>query len=239
MQCFNIVFITEPKLLSYGDFKHFLQDNFQNEQRKTLHDSGNSFDDFDHIFKTKLNVPPKRDSRLEEIISSILIKRQAIMKRSRFQRIANKTKDPFDIRNGKNQRNYVVNINKKTKFDSNGNESFWLICKPYLTNSRSEADTNITLSKNGGLVLNNNEIETILGPQLTVQVYVIGLIITCLYLKVLIWLTLTPNAIKITLGYSVCNFHSQLISTKNVSKVIRELKNNKSIDGEISIRKLK
>ena len=36
MQCFNIVFITEPKLLSYGDFKQFLQDNFQNEQRKAL-----------------------------------------------------------------------------------------------------------------------------------------------------------------------------------------------------------
>lgn len=233
MQSFNIVFITEPKLLRYGDFKHFLQDNFQNEQRKALYDCGNSFDDFDHIFTTKLNVPPKRDSRLEEIISSVLIKRQAIMKRSRFQRI------PFDIRNCKNQRNYVVNINKKKKFDSNGNESFWLNCKPYLTNSRSEADTDITLNKNGGLVLNNNEIETILGPQLTVQVYVIGLIITCLYLKVPIWFTLTPNAIKITLGYSVCNFHSQLISTKNVSKVIRELKNNKSIDGEISVRKLK
>ena len=39
------------------------------------------------------------------------------MKRSRLERIANKTKNPNDIKNYTKQRNYVVNICKNAKFE--------------------------------------------------------------------------------------------------------------------------
>ena len=67
------------------------------------------------------------------------------MKKSRLKNEANKTKDPADIRNYKNQRNYVVNLNKKakleyfSKYESNDNKPFWVNCKPFFTNKLSKA----------------------------------------------------------------------------------------------------
>ena len=42
---------------------------------------------------------------------------QAIMKRSKLKNKANKTQLLTDIRNCKNQRNYVVNLNKNAEFE--------------------------------------------------------------------------------------------------------------------------
>ena len=53
------------------------------------------------------------------------------MKRSKLKNKANKTKPLIDIRNHKKQRNYVVNLNKNTKFeylsryDCKGGKPFW------------------------------------------------------------------------------------------------------------------
>ena len=41
------------------------------------------------------------------------------MKRSKLKNKANKTKLPVDINNYKKQRNYVANLNKRTKLNSN------------------------------------------------------------------------------------------------------------------------
>ena len=46
--CFNN---TEPKLLNYRDFKHFSKEDFKEDLSEALCDCGNSYDDFDHIFK--------------------------------------------------------------------------------------------------------------------------------------------------------------------------------------------
>ena len=45
--------------------------------------------------------------------------RKAIMKRSKLKNKANKTKLPVDINNYKKQRNYVANLNKRAKLNSN------------------------------------------------------------------------------------------------------------------------
>ena len=57
--CFNN---TEPKLLNYGDYKYFSQENFKEDLSEALCDCGNSYDDFDHIFTSKLNehAPKKK-----------------------------------------------------------------------------------------------------------------------------------------------------------------------------------
>ena len=111
--CFNN---TEPKLLNYRDFKHFSQKAFKEDLPEALCDWGNSYDDFEHIFTSKLNKPaPKKKKWIrgnnKPHVNKVL--RQAIMKRSKLKNKTNKTNDPTDIRNYKKQRKYVVNLNKE------------------------------------------------------------------------------------------------------------------------------
>ena len=114
--CFNN---TEPKMLNYRDFKHFLQENFKEDLSEALYDCGDSYDDFDHIFTSKLNKhAPEEKKRIrgnKPHVNKAL--RQAIMKRSTLKNKANKTKDPTDIKNYKKQQNYVANLNKEAKLE--------------------------------------------------------------------------------------------------------------------------
>ena len=90
--------------------------------------------------------------------------RKAVMKRSRLQNKANKTKNPIDISNFKKQRNYAVNLNKQAKFEyfssysSADSKPFWVNCKHSFSNKYSEADTDIVLIENDDLILKNEEI---------------------------------------------------------------------------------
>ena len=61
------------------------------------------------------------------------------MKRSKLKNKANKTKNPSDIKNYKKQRNYVVQLNKKTKlkYFSNFNSS-QVKCKPVIIFKNNE-----------------------------------------------------------------------------------------------------
>ena len=122
----------------------------------------------------------------------------AIMKRSRFENKANKTKGPTDIRNYKKHQNFVVNINKEAKLkyfskcESNDNKTFWKNCKPYFTNKHSKADTDVILSDDGELILKitkiantfNDHLESIL----ITLAWITGIIIHCHRRKVLIGL---------------------------------------------------
>ena len=60
--CFKGKSNTEPKLLNYRDFKHFSHEAFKEDLSEALCDCGNSYDDFDHIFTSKLNkqAPPQK-----------------------------------------------------------------------------------------------------------------------------------------------------------------------------------
>ena len=96
--CFNN---TEPKLLNYIDFKHFSPGNFKEDLSEALCDCGDSYDDCDHIFTSKLNEhAPKKKKWIrgnnEPHVNKAL--RQAIMKRSRLKNKTNKTKDPLTLK---------------------------------------------------------------------------------------------------------------------------------------------
>ena len=147
---------TELKPLNYRDFKSFSPQAFE-----ALIDCGDSYDKFENISTSKLNIqaPKKRKwvrSNHKPQINKEL--RKAIMKRSRLKYKANKTKKPIDISNFKKQRNYVVNLNKQAKFEyfSSYNyadsKPFWVNCKAYFSNKYSKADTDVVLNENGDLI---------------------------------------------------------------------------------------
>ena len=252
--CFNN---TKPKLLSYRDFKHFSQKDFKENLSEALCDCGNSYDDFDHIFTSKLNKHAAKRKKWIRGINKPHVNealRQAIMKRSKLKNKANKTKDPTDIRNYKKQRNYVVNLNKEAKLDdeyeSDDDKPFWVRCKPYFTNKHSKADTDIMLSENGELILKNKETANTFNDHF-------GSIVDNLGLDH--WEDHSPSPTKgvdridnIIKRYknhpsiknikAKCNsvriFSFQPVSV-DVKTVIRDLKNKKSAGGEIPIQILK
>ena len=98
--CFNN---TERKLLNYRDFKHFSQEDFKEDLSEALCDCGNSYDDFDHIFTSKLNKHARTKKKWIRGNNKPHVNKalgQAIMKRSKLKNKANKT---TDIRNYKKQ----------------------------------------------------------------------------------------------------------------------------------------
>ena len=99
--CFNSA---EPKLLNYRDLKQFSQENIKGDLSEALFDCGDSYDNFDHIFTSKLNKhAPKKKKWIKENSKPHVNKalRQAIVKRSRLKNNANKAKDPIGIKNYK------------------------------------------------------------------------------------------------------------------------------------------
>ena len=87
------------------------------------------------------------------------------MKRSKHKNKANETKSCYNIINYKEQRNLVVKLNKKSKFEyfnkydpNKQAKTFWVTCRPYFSNKHSKADTNIMLSENGKLIVKNQDI---------------------------------------------------------------------------------
>ena len=67
------------------------------------------------------------------------------------------------IFNYKKQRNLVVKLNKKSKFEyfskypNKQAKPFWVNCKPYFSNKHSKADTNIMLAENVELIMKNQD----------------------------------------------------------------------------------
>ena len=230
--CFNN---TEPKLLNYRDFKHFSQEVFKEDLREALCDCGNSYDDFEHNFTSKLNKHVLKKEKWiggnnKPHVNKAL--HQAIMKRSKLKNKANKTKDPTDIRNYKKQRNHIVNLNKEekleyfSKYESNDSKPFWVNCKPYFTNKHSKADTDIMLSENGALILKNKEIANTLNDHF-------GSIVDNLSLD-----HCDNHSQSPTMGSdridNIIKWYKNHPSIKNIKakfkfSVIRDMKNNKSV----------
>ena len=81
-----------------------MQENFKEDLNEALCDCGDSYDDFDHIFTSKLNkhAPKKkkwiRGNNKPHVNKAL---RQTVMKRSRLKNKASKTKNPTDIKNYK------------------------------------------------------------------------------------------------------------------------------------------
>ena len=180
------------------------------------------------------------------------------MKRLQLKNKANKTKLLLDIRNYKKQRNYVVNLNKNAKFeyfsryDCKDGKPFWVNCKPF-SNKHSKADNDIVLNKDGELTLKNKEIAN------TFNNY-FGSIVENLNLEH--WnedsnsnsvINHRNNVTNIIKKYNSCpsiknikktykninKFSFRPVTIAEAMKVIKDLKTNKYVGGEIPIQILK
>ena len=87
------------------------------------------------------------------------------MLRSKLKNKTNKTKSDVDIAAYKKQRNYVVALNQKSKYNyfnnldvSKGVKPFWKTCKPYFSNKYSRGDPSIIAIGKNELILNNKKI---------------------------------------------------------------------------------
>ena len=89
----------------------------------------------------------------------------AIMKRSRLNNKANKSRKAVDIFNQKKQRNLVVKINNECQreyFDKlnvkTTTKPFWKTCKPQVSNKHSHGGSKITLIENDRIISENNKV---------------------------------------------------------------------------------
>ena len=91
--------------------------------------------------------------------------RKAIMKRSRLKNKAKRTKAPVDIVNYKKQRNVLVSLNPRAKYEyfnevsnSESSRPFWETCKPYFSNEHARGDSKIMLIESDRMLLKNEEV---------------------------------------------------------------------------------
>ena len=111
---------TRPKLLNCRDFKSFSLQAFEEDLSEALIDCGDSYDELEYTFTTKLNkLAPKKRKWVKGNHKPHINKelRKAIIKRSRLKNKANINKKLIDISNLKKQGNYVVNLNKQANFE--------------------------------------------------------------------------------------------------------------------------
>ena len=177
------------------------------------------------------------------------------MKRSKLKNKANRTKDPLDIMNYKKQRNYVTKLNKTAKLEyfnnlklRKDNKPFWEKCELYFTNKHSKEDTDIMLKENGELLLKDEDaadtfnkyfgsiVESLdlykweseisdLGLNDSNQDYLDITICKC---------EKHPSIQIIKQNFRISKkFSFQPVSKDEVKKIIKYLKNSKSVGGEI------
>ena len=179
------------------------------------------------------------------------------MKRSRLQEKVNKTKKPTDIRYFKKKWNYIINLNKQAKteyfnsYNSANSKPFSVNCKPYFSNKYKNADTDIVLNENENLILKNEEIAKTFNDYFSK-------IVDNLNLHDWKDKTSAPSSTSdkindIIKNYekhpSICNIKTKCrhisyfpfppISVEEVTKIIKDLKINKAVGGEIPTKILK
>ena len=255
---------SEPKQLIYRDFKNFYFESFKNDLLENMITCDRSYDEFDRKFTAVLNkhAPKKkkwlRGNQKPHINKTI---RHEIMKRPKLKNIANKTKNTSDVMKYKKQRNYVVQLNKKAKLEyfnnidsSQESKPFWVKRKPYFSNKHSKADTDIILHEKGDIIFKNKEIAN------TFNEY-FGSIVESLDLHVwtesscnvlpsytsdddidnfLIKFANHPSIKTIKQNFDITSkFSFQPVSVNDVKQVVKDLKSNKSVGGDIPTNILK
>ena len=252
----------EPKCLIYRDYKNFIFENFKSDLQEALQSYKGSDDTFDNNFTSCLNkhAPKKkkvlRGNEKPHMNNNL---RRAIMKRSKLKNKANKTKNPLDIVNYKKQRNYVTKLNKTAKLEyfnnlklGKDNKPFWEKCKPYFTNKHSKADTDIMLNENGELLLKDKDIADTFNEYFgsiveSLDLYKWESEITDLglndsnqdYLDITIRkYEKHPSIQMIKKNFRISKkFSLEPVSKDEIKKIIKDLKNSKSVGGEKSQQK--
>ena len=181
--------------------------------------------------------------------------RWAFMKRSKLNNKANKTKNPLHIMNYEKQRDYVTKLNKTAKLEyfSNlklvkDNKPFWEKCKPYFANKQSKADTDIMLNENGELLVKDKDIADRFNEYFgsiveSLDIYKWESEITGLALndsnQDYLYITIRKYKKHLSIQMIKQNFRIfkkfslESVSKDEVKKIIKDLKNSKSVGGEI------
>ena len=168
-----------PKQVTYRSFKKFSVEAFKSDIRSNLrvYQNGN-FTSFNSILTETLDKHAPFKKRLmrgnnKPHITKAL--RKAIMKRSRLKNIYNRTKNISDYDNYKNQRNFVVNLNKQTKRQffqkvetekKDNNKTFWSMCKPFFTN-KCYSDEIVSLIEDDTIVQEDHKVAEIFNKYFT------------------------------------------------------------------------
>ena len=129
-------------------------------------------DRFVELFLTVLNKhAPKKQKCIRSNQSPFINKslQKEIMKRSRLRNKLLKTNSEIDRKAYNKQRNYCVNLTRKTKKDYfenlhiknvTDNKQFWKTVKPFLSD-KNKVDDKITLVENSEIVTDNHKIADI------------------------------------------------------------------------------
>ena len=167
----------QPKKLQYRSFKRFSSDEFSTCLSNELRNCYN-LTSFNDIFCTLLDKhAPLKTKILRGNNKAFVTKelRKAIMIRSRLKRIAERNKTPDSIRLFKQQRNYVVNLNRNIKrkyfskidISTNENNSLWKICKPFLSDKSGNLNERIILVENDNVIADNPTLANTLNEYFT------------------------------------------------------------------------
>ena len=137
---------SEP-LVNYRDYKRFSFENFKTSLDDALQHCSTGNKHFKYIFTSVLNeYAPKKKKVIRGNHKPYLNKelRKTIILKSKLKNKANKTKSNVDIVAYKKERNYVVALNQKPKYNylhnldvSKGVKPPWTTCKPYFSNRYS------------------------------------------------------------------------------------------------------
>ena len=152
-----------PKMQKYRSFKNFSTENFERSLQSRLPYVGPGvFSELNSAIKVSLdeNAPIKtrflRGNNKPYMNQQV---RKAIMKRSALKNKANRSKSEIDYKAYKKQRNFVVNLNKKSKKDfftrvSNDShkKSMWNLYKNVFPSKSGGSNEKITLDHNGHII---------------------------------------------------------------------------------------
>ena len=129
------------------------------------------YSDFQTTFTRVLrNHAPKKILRFNNSPFMTKTLRKAIMHRSKLKNIYNKKRTNDNWANYKKQRNFCVNLLRKTKTDYfknlnirdlSDNRKFWKRIKPYFTNKGLNSNI-LFLKEKGNLVSNEKQLATIM-----------------------------------------------------------------------------
>ena len=187
--------------------------------------------------------------------------RRAMMKRSKLKNKADKTKHPVDIKMYKKQRNYVVGLNKQSKFKYFNNldckkdaKSFWDKCKPYFSNTHSRGDAKIMLKEKREILLKNDVIANTFSNFFDSIARSINLFkwpdISCdpknlssvldRKDRIILKHKFHPGIISIKQNiHHIEKFSFRFVTLEDVRLIIKDLRNNKAVGGDISLKLLK
>ena len=150
-----------PKIKFYRDYKSFNFESFHNELNELLKSEKDiNYSLLENIFLQVLNVHAPVKKKIQRFNNNPFMTKQlrkGIMHRSRLKNVFNKNRTPKNWDSYKKQRNFCVNLLRKTKKeyleninvkDINDNKKFWKTIKPFVSNKGLNTNKSMIIEKN-------------------------------------------------------------------------------------------